>query len=217
MKALFLCDDLWHPAEVVERGLAGMAWRGIELDVVRDAKDVLTPAMLAEYDALVVAKSNVVTAANSAPWFEPGVTECGPESIARYVACGGGLVALHAGLSFARDAVPAYTELVGSYFLGHPPREPVHVRVAARHPVTEGVESFTERDEHYQIAVTAPDAEVFLTSVSEHAGTFPSGYARAYGEGRVVGLTPGHILSVWENPNFRRLLENALRWCAKEI
>lgn len=216
MKVLFLCDDLWHPAEVIERGLAAMEWPDIELDIVKDAKDILTPAMLERYEAIVVAKSNVINASNTHAWFEPGVTECTPEDLARYVENGGGLLALHAGVSFTRDDPPAYIDLVGAYFLGHPPREPVRFCVAAPHPITEGVADFCERDEPYQIAVTAPDVQPFLVSHSEHGGVFPSGFARAYGKGRVATLTPGHLLSVWENPNFQRLLQNAIRWCARK-
>ena len=32
MKILILCDDKWHPAEVVERGLAFLAEEGHALD-----------------------------------------------------------------------------------------------------------------------------------------------------------------------------------------
>ena len=46
MKILVLCDDKWHPAEVVEKGMAFLTEEGFELDFVKDAKDILTPEML---------------------------------------------------------------------------------------------------------------------------------------------------------------------------
>ena len=81
MKILILCDDKWHPAEVVERGLAFLAEEGHALDFVRDAKDILTPAFLGRYPVVINAKGNALTGANDAPWFEeggrPGRRSCG--------------------------------------------------------------------------------------------------------------------------------------------
>ncbi len=215
MKVLFLCDDVWHPSEVLERGLMQMDQEDITFDIVRTAKDIVTPAMLRRYDVTVIAKGNAVNAANSAPWFEPGVTECGPEEFAAYVREGGGLLAVHAALSVGRDQAPAYTDLVGCYFLGHPLREVTHVKITEQNAITQGVEDFSERDEPYQIAVTAADAKIFMTTQSAHGGTFPSGYTRLLGEGRLAAITPGHTLAVWENPHFQRLFKNAIRWCAE--
>ena len=217
MKVLFVLDDIWHPAEVIERGLKTFDHEEMEFDLVRTAKDILTPEFIKSYDAMIIAKGNAINAANSAPWFEPTVTECGPKEIAEYVENGGGLVALHAGLCIGKGQVPAYTNLVGSYFLDHPLREMTHVHVVGDHPIVEGVQDFSERDEHYQIAVTEQSAEVFLVTSSEHGGVFPSGYAFERGAGRVVGLTPGHTLAVWSNPEFHKLLKNAIRWSVGAI
>jgi len=41
-----------------------------------------------------------------------------------------------------------------------------------------------------------------------------AGYVRTQGRGRVCVLTPGHNLPVWLNPQFQKLLTNALNWCA---
>ena len=214
MKVLLVCDDLWHPAEVIERGLMAMDREEMEFDVVKTAKDILTPEFVKRYDVLVNCHGGAINAANNAPWFEPTVTEFGPEEFRDYVAQGGALVVVHAGLTIGgrNHPAPAYTEVVGSYFLGHPLREMTHVTVTKENAITKGVENFSERDEHYQIAVTAPDAEPFMQTTSEHGGTFVSGYTRSFGKGRVAVLTPGHTLAVWENPNFRKLFKNAIRW-----
>ena len=216
MNVLLLCDDVWHPAEVIERGLRAMDPEEMTFDLVKTAKDILTPAFVRRYDALVNCHGGAINAANSAPWFEPGVTEFGPEEFRDYVFGGGALVVVHAGLTIGGPncPAPAYTEAVGSYFLGHPPREMTNVSVTRDCEITRGVEAFSERDEHYQIELTAPDAEPFLQTVSEHGGTTVSGYTRLFGAGRVAVLTPGHTLAVWENPSFQRLFKNAIRWAA---
>ena len=77
-----------------------------------------------------------------------------------------------------------------------------------------GAEDFSERDEHYLLAVTAEDIEPFMQTESEHGGVCVSGYRRRFGQGRVVVLTPGHTLAVWENRNFQRLFLNAIRYVA---
>lgn len=219
MNVLLLCDDTWHPAEIIEQGLAAMDREDMAFRVVKTCKDILTPEFVGRYDVLVNCHGSSVNASNSAPWFEKGVTEFGPEEFRAYVANGGGLVAVHSGLTIGgdRDPQPAYTETVGGWFVTHPPREMTHVRVTAENEITRGVRDFSVRDEHYQIEITAPDIEPFLQTASEHGGVTVSGYRRFFGKGRVVALTPGHTLAVWENPSFRTLFKNAIRWAAKQI
>ena len=40
-KVLVICDDLWHPAEVIEKGLAARADGRFSFDIVKAAKDIL--------------------------------------------------------------------------------------------------------------------------------------------------------------------------------
>ena len=217
MKVLLLCDDFWHPAEVIERGLQSMDPEELEFDMVKTAKDILSPSFVERYDVIVNCHGDGINASNTHAWFEPKVTEFGPEEFRNYVYGGGGLVVVHSGLTVSGPdhPEPAYMETVGSYFLNHPPREMTHVKITARNEITEGVQDFSERDEHYQTAVTADDIEPFMETTSEHGGTNVSGYRRSCGKGRVVVLTPGHTLAVWENINFQKLLKNAVRWAAK--
>ena len=98
------------------------------------------------------------------------------------------------------------------------------------HPVMEGVEMFIETDEHYNIEILTNDIEIIAAAYAPPqgeeskyesepyfntpGGIYPAAYVRTQGKGKVCVLTPGHNLEVWQNPNFQRLLENALRWCA---
>ena len=79
-------------------------------------------------------------------------------------------------------------------------------------PLAEGVGAFTVHDEHYQISDLAGDAQVFLQWDSAPGGTQPAGWTRKIYGGRIVVLTPGPTLDVWENPEFRKLLVNAIEW-----
>ena len=211
MRVLLICDDLWHPADVIERGLASMPPEEMEFDLVKTAKDILSEAFVQRYDVIVVCSGNAINASNSAPWFEPGVTEFGPEEFAEYVRAGGGLVIVHSGLTVHE---PVYVDLVGSEFISHPPRCMTHVHITADNEVTYGVQDFSERDEHYELDVTCPDIEPFMETCSETGGTTVSGYIRRFGKGKVVVLAPGHTLAVWENPNYQKLFKNAIRFAA---
>ena len=216
MKVLVLCDDLWHPAEVVLKGMEGLKpLNKYEFDFVMTAKDILTPQLIREYPVIINAKGNAVNAANSAPWFEPTVTEVGPAEFREYVEAGGGFISLHAGNTFRVDSCREYCDFVGNSFVTHPLRCPVTVEVTGEHPITRGVEAFQERDEHYELDHFAEDMEVFLETVSEPGGRQVAGYTRNIGAGRLCVLTPGHTLAIWKNRNFRKLLENAIDWCAK--
>jgi type 1 glutamine amidotransferase len=104
--------------------------------------------------------------------------------------------------------------VTGGAFLHHPAQCAVTVEPKPRHALTVGVDAFTEADEHYQMVLDDPHADVFLRSRSRH-GEQPAGWTRIEGDGRVCVLTPGHNPEVWRNTNFQTLLRNGLRWLAK--
>ncbi|MBO6158640.1 MAG: ThuA domain-containing protein [Firmicutes bacterium] len=222
-RLLVICDDLWHPAEIVKQGFGYLADEKYTFDFVCDAKDILTSEMLSEYPMIFICKGNSINAANQNPWFEQGVTEVCPKELRDYVEKGGILVALHAGSAVHPDwfeepkfKAPAqdYVDLIGCRFLGHPPRCAVTYSVVnPEHPIMDGVEDFTERDEHYQLDVTAEFVTTLFESSSETGGAgLPAGFLHVVGNGRVVVLTPGHNLAVWKNPNFQRILKNVMQY-----
>lgn len=220
-----ICGDIWHPVEVVREGLSGLEGFSGQMTFVEDAKDMLAASDLEQYGLVICCKGNHVTGGNRTPWFEEGVNECTPRDFENYVRGGGGFLAVHAGASFSDADTPEhirkpcreFIDFVGCRFVNHPPRCPVTYHVTeADHPVTEGVADFCVRDEHYQIEMTAEDAQILMESSSAHARTMPAAYVREMGKGRLCTLIPGHILGVWQNPEFRKLLINAMNWCMKK-
>lgn len=221
-KILVICGDIWHPAEVIRAGFSCLTEFYDQMTFMEDAKDMLTAADLQQYELIICCKGNHLTSGNSVTWFEDGVNECTPRDFEDYVKNGGGFLAVHAGASFTEKNMaentitPAreYINFVGCQFVTHPPRCPVTYRVLdVPHPVTAGVETFCERDEHYQIEMSVDDAQVLMESSSDHAATMPAAYVRKVGKGRLCTLIPGHILAVWQNPQFQKLLVNAMNWC----
>ena len=218
IRVLVLADDYWHPAEVIEKGLEDFREEDIQLSFIHDAKDMLTVEMLDAFDVIMNCKCNQINSANTHPWFDPGVTEVGPRELEAFVRSGKGFLSVHSGNAFMKENdCPEYIAFVGNYFITHPPRCEVRVSPVGEHPITQGTEPFTIRDEHYQLAVTADDALQILKTESETGGTQMGGYVRQMGRGRLCVLTPGHILSVWQHPAYRRILARAIRWCAGRL
>ena len=217
MRVLVLCGDYWHSAEVIRRGLAAMRGDEFSLDFVEAAKDILTPALMAEYPVIVNCKCDEITAANRHPWFDEGVSEVMPGDLRAYVERGGGFLAVHSGNAYFPESTPAYVDFVGNYFVQHPPRCDMEIDITARHPITDGVSNFTVRDEHYEIAVVADDAQELFRTKSATGGNQVGGYTRQIGKGRLCVMTPGHIMGVWAHPSYQRLLGNAIRWCAGQL
>ena len=225
IRVLLVAGDYWHPAEVIRKGLAAFGSRlsVFDIDTVEDAKDILTEDMLREYDVCVCAKSNEISSSNREPWFEEGVTEVTPSVLRTWIEEGHGFLAVHAGNSFFSEdkGIPvfdqpnrAYIDLVGNSFDSHPPRCPVTYSPVKKHPVLEGVEPFTERDEHYHLKTLADDRDEFLISESLTGGRQTAGYERRIGRGKLIVLTPGHTLSVWKNESFQILFTNTIKYLA---
>lgn len=212
---LVLCDDFWHPAEVVKKGLKPLSGDRYKFEFVMDAKDILTPDMIKQYPLIMNCKGNCLTSGNQASWFEEGVTEVMPQDFMEYVKNGGGFLSVHSG-NTSKENDP-YTDFIGNFFVTHPPRCDVEIKITGKHPVTEGVKDFTIRDEHYEIVVTAEDAQQLFQTLSETGGVQTGGYIREIGKGRICVLTPGHILSVWHHREFQKLLINAIDWCVGRI
>lgn len=206
MRALVICDDYWHHADVPREGLGALGDAAFQFDWIEDAKEWSAERM-AQYPLVVLVKSNNVSSTDREPWVDDAVEQ----AFRDYVRGGKGLLVVHSGTAGHRDK-PVLRALMGGAFLRHPPQCPVTVAPKEGHPLAEGSAPFTVQDEHYLMALDDAAADVFLTTTSEH-GTEPGGWTRTEGAGRVCVLTPGHNVEVWLHPSFQTLLRNALRWC----
>jgi len=206
MRILVLCDDYWHPARTPRAGLAPLAEAGFAFDWVEHAGEWSAERM-GEYPVVLLTKANNVSAADQTLW----VTDEVEAAFRDYVRRGNGLLVIHSGSGGYSDT-PGLRALLGGVFASHPPQCPVTVVPRAEHRLTAGSAPFTLVDEHYHMNFDDAQADVFLTTSSEH-GDQPAGWTRAEGAGRVCLLTPGHNLEVWLHPSYQALIRNALRWC----
>ncbi len=207
MRTLVLCDDAAHPASLTRDGLMGLGDCGYEFDYLENPDDWSAERMAA-YGLVIFSKANNRSRSESAPW----ATEETGAAFVDYVRQGNSILFLHSGTALYNNA-PSLCNLMGGIFVGHPAQCPVTVAPRADHPLTTGSDTFTLKDEHYQMAMNDPNVDLFLHTTSEH-GTQPAGWTRAEGKGRVAVMTPGHHLEIWHHPAYQALLRNTLAWCS---
>ncbi len=140
---------------------------------------------------------------------------------------GKGLVVLHHAIA-SYQKWPEYARIIGAqYYLEKTVVNGVEkpaslwqhdvkiaVRVAdAEHPVTRGVKDFEIHDETYKLFDLATDAHTLLTT-DQPLSNKEIAWAKTYEKARVVYMQSGHDHLAYENPNFQRLLRQAIQWVA---
>jgi type 1 glutamine amidotransferase len=208
VKTLVLCDDYWHPARIARASLGELKGTEFIFDFMENARDWSQETMM-QYPLVILTKSNHVSSTDQTEW----MTDAVQAAFADFVRGGNGLLDIHSGTAEYTDK-PVLRRLLGGVFTHHPEQCPVTMNPHQSHPLSTGIAPFTLKDEHYFIALNDSQADVFMTTTSEH-GTQPGAWRRVEGEGRVAVLTPGHNLEVWLHPSFQALLLNSLRWCGK--
>jgi type 1 glutamine amidotransferase len=207
MRILVLCDDRWHPAPTARAGLQSLSAEH-ELDWLEDAL-AWSALNLSDYPLVILTKSNNVSSQDETPWMTPSVEQ----AFAAYVRAGGGLLAIHSGTA-GYEKTPLLRSLLGGVFDHHPEQCLVEFSPVPGEPLSTALKPFALRDEHYFMAMDDIQANVFLTSASEH-GAQSAGWTRLEGKGRVCVLTPGHNLEVWLHPVYQTAIRAAIAWCAK--
>jgi len=178
-----------------------------------NAHALLTPAAAVSYDVIVLYDM-----------WQPITAEARSNFIA-VLQAGKGLVATHHCLAGYQDWDEYRRIIGGRYYLkdtvvdGRPWKgstyahdQKLKVKIAdPKHPVTRGVGDFEITDETYGGFEVLADSKPLLTT-DHPSNTATLAWWRNYGPARVVYLQLGHDHQAFENPNYRRLLANAIRW-----
>jgi type 1 glutamine amidotransferase len=208
MHVLVLCDDKWHPAHTPRTGLAPLENSGFTFDFIEHAGE-WSATRMAHYPVVLLTKANNISSADDRPWMTAEVET----ALLDYVQDGRGLLAIHSGTAGYRDHA-VLRALLGGVFLRHPPQCQVTMTPQTDHPLTASSAPFALKDEHYLMALDDAQADVFLTTASDH-GAEPGGWARRQGAGRVCVLSPGHNVEVGLHPSYPARIGNALCWCCQ--
>ena len=140
---------------------------------------------------------------------------------------GQGMVFLHHSLVSYQDW-DAFIEIVGGKYVeaefyddpnmkGSTYKEDITLDIKVvdkNHPVTKDVSDFTIYDEGYQYIEMLPNIHRLL-STSHPECTPTVGWVNIYKNSRIVYLLLGHGQQAHENPNYRKLIRNAISWVEK--
>ena len=141
---------------------------------------------------------------------------------------GVGLVVLHHALG-SYQSWPEYEQIIGGRYQEPDPKKPGTVTeavgwqhdvdipvtiVATNHPVTAGLSDFTIFDEIYWGFRVGKDVTPLISTTHPKSGK-PLAWAHTQGKSRVVYLQLGHGKEAFENPNYRKLVAQSIRWTTK--
>jgi uncharacterized protein len=218
-RALFVggCPASYHRLEPAEAPVrSALEALGIKVDVSGiyhpDGDDryvggysMLAYPFLEEYNVIVL--------------FTTGTEKFGAsvEDLIAWTEKGGALVGIHCATDTFADE-PAYVAMMGGKFRTHPAQLDITLEVTdPAHPIMQGIETFTVKDELYLFADYDP-ARVHLlaqTHSFDDNGPVPLCWTREQGEGRVFYLSLGHNPSTMEDASWQKLFQNGVEWSLK--
>lgn len=193
---------------------------GHAVNVTEDASVLADAAALGGYDALVF---NTMRAGDDA------MTRAEQAGMTQFIESGKGFVCIHIA-GCASDDWPEYYDITGggwrltdSY---HPPYGHFEVKVSdAASPGAAGISDFATNDELYMGIAYREGNDVFITGDADDGthmwrgeptfmpgGTFPLGWTRRYGDGKVFVTLLGHNGLSFQTPEFQRIVLNGVDW-----
>ena len=156
------------------------------------------------------------------------------EKVQKLMDAGAGFVNIHYAVEYPKEHGERILSWLGGYYeTGYStnPHWKAEIRTLPDHAITRGVEPFTIQDEWYYnirfephmkgvtpiLKATPPDNTRGTPEAKKHPGReeiLAWAFDRA-NDGRSFGFTGAHFHRNWGDPNFRRLVINAILWSAK--
>jgi type 1 glutamine amidotransferase len=180
-----------------------------------EANNMFAPDAIKNFDVIVLYDMN------------QQITEEQKRNFVSALRAGKGLVVIHHAIANYQDW-PEYEKIIGGrYYLepkvvnGVPKARSAYehdvkltVRIAdSKHPIVQGLKDFEIEDEVYSLFDVSPSAKPLLTTDHPKSNKVIA-WTHKYGKARVVYIQLGHGPSAYNNPNYRRLVANAVRWAA---
>lgn len=133
-----------------------------------------------------------------------------------------GIILLHhALLSFPgwdlwTDVSGVAIRCVDGIFQYHPNQVVPCKIIDARHAITQGVHDWTMQDETYIMGEPSEDNHILIKT--DHVNSIKNlAWTRQYQKSRVFCYASGHDDLSYSNNQFRTILHQAIRWCARRI
>jgi len=217
-----------HPYDestpVLENFLKGA---GHDVTVTEDPSVLANAPDMNSYDALVfnTRRENVP---DFGDWALSNSEQSGMKD---FISSGKGFVCLHISTCLP-SGWPEYHDITGGGWVSgtsfHPPYGRFTVNISnSGHAGVSGVAEFDTDDELYMGLAITEGNDVFLTGHTEDGshpwgpdrapkdmpgGTFPLGWTRRYGQGKVFTLLLGHDGRSFQTPEFQKIVLNGVDW-----
>ena len=210
-----------HPYEETTPVLEGfLNEAGYDTTVHWDANILGNSNEMARYDVLIF---------NTLRFEETALDKSQQDGLEQFINSGKGFLCIHIS-GCVVSAWPEYQKITGGGWIMessfHPLQESFLVNINnSDHPGVAGISDFYTNDELYMGIDFRSGNDVFMeaTSVSGTypwrgeemempAGTFPLGWTREYGNGKVFVTLLGHNGLSFRTPEFQRLILNGINW-----
>jgi type 1 glutamine amidotransferase len=224
---LVLGEEKGYRHEAVSHAMATIERLGTETGLwdatLRTDTEVLTKKKL-EYNAPNLGSFDTVI------FFTGGGLEMTTEQKSDFLSFvhddGKGFIGIHSAAITFVDW-PEYGEMIGGYYDEHPWGTfdaPVIVEDSAFPGMQQWPKTFVLRDEIYQMRNYSRDKvrvlmrldpdKLDLANKNVHRTDrdFAVTWARMYGKGRVYYTTLGHVEQNWDNPDFQKMIVEAIKW-----
>lgn len=200
---------------------------GHQLTITEDPSVLANATEMSGYDALLFN-----TRRENLPDFgDLALSTAEQEGLKTYIRSGNAFICLHIG-TCRPPAWPEFHDITGGGWITgssfHPPYGEFTVNISApHHPAVNGLTDFNINDELYMGLAFNDGNEVFITADAPEgthpwgperqpmhmpAGTFPLGWTRQYGAGKVFTLLLGHDAKSFSSPEFQQLVLNGIEW-----
>lgn len=216
-----------HPYEESTPALESiLKGAGHQFEVTEDAAVLADAGRMAAFDALVF---------NTKRDADMTMSEDQRAGMTDYIRGGKGFVCIHIAGAAPTEWQDFYDITGGGWISGesfHPPYGQFTVNVSnSSHPGVAGISDFVTNDELYMgIEYRGDGNDVFLTGNADDGthpwpprggepkfmagGTFPLGWTRSFGRGKVFVTLLGHNGLSFETPQFQRLILNGIDWAS---
>lgn len=217
-----------HPYEESTPVLEGfLKSAGHDVTVTEDAAILSRSSDMNGFDALVfnTRRENIPDFADMA------LAKGEQDGMKEFIRSGKGFVCIHISGCLPAEW-PEFHDITGGGWISgtsfHPPYGRFTVNVSqASHSGVKGVSDFTTNDELYMGLAIKDGNNVFITGTTEDGthpwgpqrapmsmpgGTFPLGWTRSYGNGKVFVLLLGHDGQSFQTPEFQKIVLNGVDW-----
>jgi uncharacterized protein len=219
MRNLIITGGISHPFTLASTKLAEMlAPHGLESEITEDVEAGLAQLGRGGFDLLTVyalrwsMTQHEKYAPHRARW-SFALSGEGRRAIERHLARGGGMLGLHTA-SICFDDWDGWMDLLGGAWVwgksSHPPFGPVEIRLDARdHPLLQGLEDFSLRDEIYGDLALVPGLVPLAHGRAAGGDWKPILWERRVGAGRVVYDALGHDVASLSHPMHAQIVTRA--------